>query len=268
MIEVKNLCKAFTRVVKDDSASKKKLKSKKFKTRKEEFLAVDNISFKAEKGEILGILGPNGAGKTTLLRMLGGILTPTSGNIKIAGYDYNIDKNLAKKEIGYLSGNTKLYNRFSPRELLTTFGNLYEMSKDDIEQSINEVIKVMDMEKFIENRIENLSTGQTQRTSIARCLIHSPKIYIFDEPTLGLDVISSKSIIDFMKNEKENGKTVLYSTHYMEEAETLCDKILMIHQGEVIAYGTPKELKDTSKVDNLRDLFIKLASERGDLVEE
>lgn len=268
MIEVKNLCKSFTRVVKDESSNKKKSKSKKLKTKKEDFLAVNDVSFTANKGEILGILGPNGAGKTTLLRMLGGILTPTSGDIEIAGYDYSINKNLAKKEIGYLSGNTKLYNRFSPRELLTIFGSLYEMDKKDIDISIENVVKIMDMEKFIDNRIENLSTGQTQRTSIARCLIHSPKIYIFDEPTLGLDVISSKSIIDFMKNEKKNGKTVLYSTHYMEEAETLCDKILMIHQGEVIASGTPNELKNQSDVNNLRDLFIKLASERGDLVEE
>lgn len=267
MIEVSNLSKSFTRVVKDDTDGKKK-RFTKIKTKKEDFLAVNNISFTAREGEILGILGPNGAGKTTLLRMLGGILTPTSGSIKVAGYDYSIDKNAAKKEIGYLSGNTKLYKRLSPRELLTTFANLYEMPKEDIEKSIDEVIKIMDMEKFIDNRIENLSTGQTQRTSIARCLVHSPKIYIFDEPTLGLDVISSKSIIDFMKNEKQKGKTVLYSTHYMEEAETLCDRIMMIHQGEVIAIGTPKELKEKTNTDNLRDVFITLASERGDIFED
>ena len=246
MIEVENLCKSFIRTVKDDTDKKKQFK--KFKTKKEEFLAVNNVSFKAEKGEIVGILGPNGAGKTTLLRMLGGILTPTSGNIKIAGSDYLIDKNIVKKEIGYLSGNTKLYNRISPRELLTIFGNLYEMSKENIEKSIEEI-------------------SETQRTSIARCLIHSPQIYIFDEPTLGLDVISSKSIIDFMKREKERGKTVLYSTHYMEEAETLCDRIIMIHRGSVIAYGTSQELKEKYEADNLRDLFIQLASERGSLVE-
>ncbi len=267
MIEVNNLCKVFTRVVKDES-SKKKKRLTKLKTKKEDFLAVNNVTFKAKEGEILGILGPNGAGKTTLLRMLGGILTPTSGSINVDGYDYSIDKNVAKKEIGYLSGNTKLYNRLSPRELLTTFANLYEMPKEEIEKSIKQVIDIMDMESFIDNRIENLSTGQTQRTSIARCLIHSPKVYIFDEPTLGLDVISSKSIIDFMKNEKEKGKTVLYSTHYMEEAETLCDRIMMIHKGEVIAMGTPKELKEKTNTNNLRDVFITLASERGDLFED
>ncbi|MDU1538339.1 ABC transporter ATP-binding protein [Paraclostridium tenue] len=267
MIEVNNLCKVFTRVVKDESLKKKKRLTK-LKTKKEDFLAVNNVTFKAKEGEILGILGPNGAGKTTLLRMLGGILTPTSGSINVDGYDYSIDKNAAKKEIGYLSGNTKLYNRLSPRELLTTFANLYEMPKEEIEKSIKQVIDIMDMESFIDNRIENLSTGQTQRTSIARCLIHSPKVYIFDEPTLGLDVISSKSIIDFMKNEKEKGKTVLYSTHYMEEAETLCDRIMMIHKGEVIAMGTPKELKEKTNTNNLRDVFITLASERGDLFED
>ena len=126
------------------------------------------------------------------------------------------------------------------------------------------------MEQFldiIDNRIENLSTGQTQRTSIARCLIHNPSIYIFDEPTLGLDVLSSKSIIDFMKSEKEKGKTVIYSTHYMEEAEILCDKIYMMHKGEFIEEGTCEELKNKYNTNSLRDIFIKLVSERGDLNE-
>ena len=227
MIEVKNLCKSFTRQVQDEKSKKKK-----FKIKKEEFLAVNNLSFTVGKGEIIGILGPNGAGKTTLLRMLGGILTPTSGHIQIDQFDYEKDKNAAKKEIGYLSGNTKLYDRLSPRELLFTFGSLYE------------------------------------RTSIARCLVHNPSIYIFDEPTLGLDVISSKSIIDFMKNERDKGKTVLYSTHYMEEAEILCDKIYMMHKGEFIAYGSCEELKNNYNTNSLRDIFIKLASERGDLIEE
>lgn len=263
MIKVKNLCKSFTRHVKDESNKKKR-----FITKKEEFLAVNNLSFEVKKGEIIGILGPNGAGKTTLLRMLGGILTPSSGYIQIGEYDYRKDKNAAKKEIGYLSGNTKLYNRLSPRELLTTFGNLYDMTKEEIETSIENIIKIMDMESFIDNRIENLSTGQMQRTSIARCLIHNPSTYIFDEPTLGLDVISSKSIIDFMKRERDKGKTVLYSTHYMEEAEILCDRIYMIHKGEFIAEGSCEELKSIYKSNSLRDIFINLASERGNLNED
>ncbi|MGL5346313.1 MAG: ABC transporter ATP-binding protein [Peptostreptococcaceae bacterium] len=262
VIEVKNLSKVFTRVVKDD-----KSKLKRLKTKKEEFLAVNNVSFVANKGEIIGILGPNGAGKTTLLRMLGGILSQSGGTIKVMEYDYEIDKDKAKHEIGYLSGNTKLYGRISPRELLKTFANLYEIPKENIASSIEDVSKIMNLSKFIDNRIENLSTGQTQRTSIARCLIHSPNLYIFDEPTLGLDVISSQSIIEFMKREKERNKTVLYSTHYMEEAETLCDRILMIHKGEIIATGTPTELKKLTNSTNLRDTFIKLASERGEIIE-
>lgn len=261
MIEANQLCKVFIRVVKDENS---KNKSKRLKTKKEEFLAVNNLSFKAEKGEIYGILGPNGAGKTTLLRMLGGILTPTSGNIKVAGYDYDKDRSNAKRKIGYLSGNTKLYGRISPRELFNIFGRLYEMSQNEIKTMTEKIIDIMDMKSFVDNRIEHLSTGQTQRTSIARCLIHSPEVYIFDEPTLGLDVLSSHAIIEFMKSEKENGKTVLYSTHYMEEAETLCDKILMIHQGTVIAKGTPESLKKENNEKNLRDVFVKLVKIRGE----
>lgn len=262
MIEVENLCKSFSRQVKDKGFSKK------LRTKKEEFLAVNNLSFQADKGEIIGILGPNGAGKTTLLRMLGGILTPTSGHITIDNFEYPKDKNEIKKKIGYLSGNTRLYNRLTPRELLTVFGNLYDMSKDEISKSIDDIVKIMDMEDFIDNRIENLSTGQTQRTSIARCLIHNPDIYIFDEPTLGLDVISSKSIINFMKAEKNRGKIILYSTHYMEEAEILCDRIYMMHKGEFIAWGSCEDIKSKYETNSLRDIFINLASKRGNINEE
>ena len=138
------------------------------------------------------------------------------------------------------------------------------MSKDEIEEMTEKIIDIMDMRSFIDNRIEHLSTGQTQRTSIARCLIHSPEVYIFDEPTLGLDVLSSHAIIEFMKSERERGKTVLYSTHYMEEAETLCDKIMMIHHGEVIAKGTTESLKAETKEKNLRDVFVKAVKQRGD----
>lgn len=259
VIEVQSLSKVFTRTVKAKSENKKKLGS--IRTKKEDFFAVDDVNFTAKKGEVYGILGPNGAGKTTLLRMLGGILTQSEGSIKIAGVDYEVDRGSAKKKIGYLSGNTKLYGRMTPRELFKTFGELYDMSRDDINTAIEMVIKTMRLEEFIDNRIENLSTGQTQRVSIARCLIHSPEIYIFDEPTLGLDVLSSRDIIEFMKKERERGKTVLYSTHYMEEAETLCDRLIMIHTGKIIAEGTPQELKEKTGKDNLRDVFIHYAGE-------
>ena len=259
-IQVEHINKKFTRVVKADEPKKKWQKNR---TTKEEFLAVNDVSFTAEKGQIYGILGPNGAGKTTLLRMLGGILTPTSGNLRVMGYDYEKDKEKAKRQIGYLSGNTKLYGRLSPRELFHIFGELYEMSREEIDKAIEEVTKVLNLEGFIDNRIENLSTGQTQRISIARCLLHSPEMYILDEPTLGLDVLSSQDIIQFMKKEREKGKIVLYSTHYMEEAESLCDQVLMLHEGRIIAEGKPRELMQAVGIDNLRDLFIYYATGEG-----
>ena len=243
MIEAKELTKQFIRTQK--------------KGKKEEFYAVDHVSFEAKDGEILGILGPNGAGKTTLLRMLGSLMEPTEGGVVI------MDKSgerITKKEdlkmrIGYLSENTKLYGRFTVREMLTIFGELYGYNKEEMEEKIQFISDLLQMDEFIENRIDKLSTGQKQRTSIARCLINNPDIYIFDEPTLGLDIISSKAIIDFMKQERERGKTVLYSTHYMEEAEFMCDRIVMINKGKIIASGTPQELREDTKTGNLRDTF-------------
>lgn len=243
MIAARGLTKQFVRTEK--------------KGKKEEFFAVDHVSFTAESGEILGILGPNGAGKTTLLRMLGSLMEAGSGDVVITNKDNEkiTDKTEQKKYIGYLSENTKLYGRFSVREMLTLFASLYDFTKEEMEERISEVNSLLQMESFIDNRIEKLSTGQKQRTSIARCLIHNPDIYIFDEPTLGLDIISSKAIIDFMKQEKTKGKSVLYSTHYMEEAEFLCDRIIMLDKGKVIASGTPEELKTATGTTNLRDTF-------------
>ena len=243
MIEAIGLTKQFVRTIK--------------KGKKEEFFAVDHVSFEAKDGEILGILGPNGAGKTTLLRMLGCLMKPTEGSIRITdGEGNNITKEGdLKQHIGYLSENTKLYGRFTVREMLSIFAELYGYSKQEIGEIITRISELLAMDTFIDNRIDKLSTGQKQRTSIARCLIHSPGIYIFDEPTLGLDIISSKAIIDFMKQERERGKTVLYSTHYMEEAEFMCDRIVMINKGKIIASGTPQELKEESGTGNLRDAF-------------
>ena len=243
MIEARELTKQFVRSLK--------------KGKKEEFFAVGHVSFTAEDGEILGILGPNGAGKTTLLRMLGSLMEPTDGEVLV----YDKEKNPVrervelKRHIGYLSENTKLYGRFTVREMLSLFAELYGGSKEEIDARITEISDLLQMEEFIDNRIEKLSTGQKQRTSIARCLLHDPDIYIFDEPTLGLDIISSKAIIDFMKQEKAKNKSVLYSTHYMEEAEFLCDRIVMIDKGKVIASGTPEELKKNTNTSNLRDTF-------------
>jgi sodium transport system ATP-binding protein len=160
-----------------------------------------------------------------------------------------------KEKTGYLSGNTKLYGRFSVREMLQMFAGIYGVPVESIPEKVEQVNKLLELSEFIDNRIEKLSTGQTQRAAIARCLIHDPEIYIFDEPTLGLDIISSAAITKFMKGEKDRGRTVIYSTHYMEEAEYLCDRIIMINRGKIICNLTPDELKIDTGTDNMRDAF-------------
>ncbi len=250
MITADHLIKTFTRNEK--------------RNKKREINAVDDISLQVDAGEIVGILGPNGAGKTTLLRMMSRLMKPTSGTVSIRiGQTEISDAVEVKRHIGYLSNNTKLYGRLSARELLQMLGVLYGLSEGDTAKRIVKISEILSMDSFLDNRIEKLSTGQTQRASIARCLVHDPKVYIFDEPTLGLDIISSASIIDFMKRERERGKTVLYSTHYMEEAEYLCDRIVMIHQGRIIREGTPGDLKAQMGKESLRDVFAELINMEG-----
>ena len=244
MIEAKDLRKKFIKQI-----SKKE---------KIEFYADDGITFEAKEGEIVGILGPNGAGKTTLLRMFAGIMEPTEGQVLIDNQDYKKHEIEIKKKIAFLSGNTKLYKDMSPYELLVMCGNYYDIDEKVLEERIKSVVEKFDMSKFLHQRISDLSTGQQQRTGIARCLIHDPKYYIFDEATSGLDIISSQVILDFIKNEKKNGKCILYSTHYMEEAENICDRVILIHKGKIIKSGIPKDIEKETDTTNLRDAFFKL----------
>lgn len=238
------------------------------KNRKVEFNAVDGISLQADAGEIVGVLGPNGAGKTTLLRMIATLLQPTSGEVYITEQEgeetRRIDDPLMiKGRIGYLSGNTKLYGRLSVREMLELFAGIYGIAESDIPDRIEEVRELLALDEFIDNRIEKLSTGQTQRASIARCIVHNPDIYIFDEPTLGLDILSSTAIIEFMKKEKERGKTVIYSTHYMEEAEYLCDRIIMLNRGRAITNDSPDNLMRRTGTSDMRGAFYEIIKEEG-----
>ena len=251
MIEIKNVSKKFT-----------KIDNKKKKTT---FYADKDISFEVHEGEIVGLLGPNGAGKTTLLRIIAGIMEANEGEVLIDELSYKKSAIEIKKKISFLSGNTKLYKDISPVELMTMCGEYYGIDSKTLNERIDFIVKKFDMEKFKNQRIGNLSTGQTQRTGIARCLIHDPKYYIMDEATSGLDIISSKDILDFIKEEKENKKGIIYSTHYMEEAENICDRVVLVNHGKMIACGTPKEILKMTKTDNIRDAFFALIG--GDINE-
>ena len=251
MIIVKNVTKKF----------KKKIDKKK----EIEFIADNNISFEAKEGEVLGILGPNGAGKTTLLRMLAGIMEPTDGDIVINDMDYKSNSEKIKKQITFLSGNTKLYKDISPYELFVMCAEYYDINKNDIDALIEKIANRFNINEFLHQKIDNLSTGQTQRVNIARCLIHDPKYYIFDEATSGLDVLSSKVILDFIKEEKKKNKCIIYSTHYMEEAENICDRVVLIHKGKVLCIDTPLNIINNTNTTNLRDAFLKLVE--GDINE-
>ncbi len=244
MIEVKNISKEFEK----NNGTGKTTK----------FYADKDISFKINDGEILGLLGPNGAGKTTLLRIIAGIMKPTSGEVFIDNKSYEKDEIEVKKSIAFLSGNTKLYKDISCIELLKMCADYYNIDKNIVNDRIKKVIKRFDMEQFKHQRIGNLSTGQVQRVGVARCVLHNPHNYILDEATSGLDIISSQVILDFIKEERNNGKCIIYSTHYMEEAENICDKVILINKGKIIAAGTPKEIEKKTKTNNIRDAFFKL----------
>ncbi len=244
MIEVKSISKEFEKI----DNNKKKIK----------FLADNDISFNAKDGEILGILGPNGAGKTTLLRIIAGIMKPTNGEVIIDNKKYDKDDIEIKKQIAFLSGNTKLYKDISAVELLKMCADYYEVDKKSFNERLDKIIKRFDMEAFKNQRIGNLSTGQVQRVGISRCVIHDPHYYIFDEATSGLDIISSKVILDFIKEEKSKNKCIIYSTHYMEEAENICDRVILINKGKIIASGTPKEIEKDTNTTNIRDAFFSL----------
>ena len=244
MIEIKNIVKEFDKL----DEHKKKIKIK----------ADNDISFVVKEGEVVGLLGPNGAGKTTLLRIIAGIMQPNKGSIKIDDKDYKKNELEIKKMISFLSGNTKLYKELSPMELMEMCASYYNVDKSVAKKRIDDIVKRFHMEKFKNQRISTLSTGQTQRVGIARCLVHNPKYYIFDEATSGLDIISSKVILDFIKEEKKNNKGIIYSTHYMEEAENICDRVILLNKGKIIASGTPKSILKDTNTTNLRDAFFTL----------
>jgi len=233
-----------------------------FKDKKRgEVRAVDHVSFTCEPGVVYGLLGPNGAGKTTTLRMLSTALRPTSGTAVINGVDVTKEPQKVRSQIGFLSGGTGLYGRLSPREMVAYFGKLYGMSKEAIEERIEKLFDMLDMHDFASARNEKLSGGMKQKVSIARSVVHDPPAMIFDEPTTGLDVMSSRTIVQFIRQCGDEGKTVIFSTHIMSEAMRLCDRVGIIHKGKLYAEGTVNEVLERSGTSNLEDAFIKIVGE-------
>lgn len=233
--------------------------TKLFKDKKRgEIRAVDDISFTCRPGEIYGLLGPNGAGKTTTLRMLSTAIKPTSGSAVIYGVDVAKEPQRVRSRVGFLSGNTGLYRRLSPREMVTYFGKLYGMTSDAIKERADKIFAMLDMHDFADSRNDKLSSGMKQKVSIARSVIHDPPAMVFDEPTTGLDVISSRTIVNFIRQCRNEGKTVIFSTHIMSEAMRLCDKIGIIHQGKLYTEGTVQEILDQTATTDLESAFIKI----------
>lgn len=238
MIEVKNLTKIFQQ------------------KNGEELFAVNDLSFAANKGEIVVLLGVNGAGKTTTMRMLSTVLQPNSRTATVEGFDILKQSQQVRANLGFLSGDTGLYSRLTARETITYFGRLYDVDETTIKSRIIEMAKLLDMHNFLDKKVDLLSTGMKQKVSIARSIVHDPPVMIFDEPTAGLDILTAKNIVNFIHSCKENGKCVLFSTHIMREAERIADRIVMIHEGKILAEGSWDEFQQETKLHDLDDIFI------------
>ena len=228
-------------------------------------LAVNNLNFNCQKGQIFGLLGPNGAGKTTTLRILATMMLPTKGEIMVNGLDVVKHAAKVRRQIGFLSSETGLYDRFTPRETVMFFGRINRVEDKVIKKRTVEIFHNLDMEDFQDVRVNKLSTGMKQKLSIARSIIHNPPVLILDEPTVGLDIITAKTVIEYVQSFRAQGKCIIYSTHIMREAERLCDVIAIIHQGNLIAQGTLEELKKNSSSDDLEEIFFELINQGENL---
>jgi sodium transport system ATP-binding protein len=233
--------------------------SKRFQDKKRgEIRAVDNVSFTCQPGQIYGLLGANGAGKTTTLRMLATILEPTDGTAIVCGYDVIEHPEKVRASIGFLSTGTALYPRLSSQELVEYFGRLNGLDEATLKRRVDDIFNRLEMNDFRDRRCDKLSTGMKQKTSIARTLVHDPPVMIFDEPTTGLDVMTARTIINFISDCRERGKAIIFSTHIMSEVERLCDSIGIIHDGKLLAEGTVSELRAKYAEHNIEEIIVKV----------
>jgi sodium transport system ATP-binding protein len=235
--------------------------SKRFHDKKRgEIHAVEQVSFRCEPGRIYGLLGANGAGKTTTLRMLATILEPTDGTAIVAGYDVVEQPEKARASVGFLSTATALYPRLTAQEMVEYFGRLNGLDEATLKRRIDEIFARLEMDGFRDRRCDKLSTGMKQKVSIARTLVHDPPVMIFDEPTIGLDVMTARTIVTFIRECRQQGKTVIFSTHVMSEVEKLCDTIGIIHNGKLLTEGTLAQLYAKYGEQDLEEVFVKVVA--------
>ena len=223
-------------------------------------LAVNNVSFEVQAGEVFGFLGPNGAGKTTTIKMIVGLLQPTSGLIRVAGYDVQTQPLLAKAASGYVPDTPNLYAKLTGRELLRFVGDLYSLDRQRLASRTEELLRVLDLNEAADQTIDSYSHGMQQKASLAAALMHDPKVLVLDEPTVGLDPKSARLIKDILRQMADRGAAVFLSTPILEIAERMCDRIGIINKGELVAVGTMDELRSLGKAGevSLEDIFLSL----------
>lgn len=238
--------------------------SKAFKTRTGTVQAVSGVGFSAHDGEITGLLGPNGAGKTTTLRMLYTLMTPDRGSVQVDGIDAARRPDAVRRRLGVLPDARGIYKRLTARENIAYFGRLHGMTEAAIGQRIAELSRALEMEDILDRQTEGFSQGQRTKTAIARALVHDPRNVILDEPTNGLDVMTTRAMRGFLRQLREEGRCVIFSSHIMQEVAALCDRIVVIAKGTVVAQGTADELRAQTGEQNLEDAFVRvIGSEEG-----
>ena len=217
------------------------------------------ISFAAQPGEIFGLLGPNGAGKTTTLRIISTLLSPDGGTVKVLGFDTKRAPEEVRRRIGVVTADIGVYPRLSARENITYFAQLSDVTAQELRRRVDSVIERLDIEEFANQRAESLSSGQKQKVAIARAIVHDPQVLMFDEPTSNLDVLASKEVREFMVESRDHGRCVIFSTHVMHDAERLCDRITILHEGQVVASGPTAQVRGDKR--ELEDAFLELVGE-------
>ena len=229
--------------------------------RRGEVVAVDDLSFAVGRGEVFGLLGPNGAGKTTAMRILCTVLRPTGGTARVAGHDVRNEPEAVRRHIGFLSASTGVYDRMTAWEFVEHFGRLYGLEGEPLRRRMEEVFALLKMNDFRHVLGAKMSSGMKQKTSIARAIIHDPPVLVFDEPTVGLDVLVAHSVLEQITAMRERGKCILFSTHVMREVEKVCDRVAILHRGRVLAAGTLESLQQQYQVSDMEELFFHLVEE-------